>query len=68
MIEKAAHQSNKLRLQIHSSALIHKRKSLPSATTFPSRSTKAYSPTGSLDKLTRNNDVDFGICQDRFLQ
>ena len=46
--------------------LFSKINSLPSATSFLSRSPMAYNTTKTLDKLTCTDNVDFGKCQDRF--
>ena len=55
-----------MQLQNHSLILIHRNKSLLSATSFLSCSPMAYNATASLDKLTCADYVDFGKCQDRF--
>ena len=52
----------------HPLIFFHKNKSLPSATSIPSRSPMAYNTTASLDKLIFTDYVDFGKCQDRFGQ
>ena len=64
--EKHAYISYEMQLQNHSLTLIHKNKSLPSATSNLSRSPMAHNTTSSLDKLTSTDYVDFGKCQDRF--
>ena len=64
--QEIAYISNEMQLQNHSLTFIHKNKSLLSATSILSRSAIAYNTTGSLDKLTCNDYVDFGKCQDRF--
>ena len=66
MTKKDAYRSNEMQLQILSLTVIHKNKSLPSATSILSRSPIAYNTTASLDKLTCTDYVDFGKCQDRF--
>ena len=57
-----------MQLQNHSLAFIHKNKALLSATSILSRSPMAYNTTASLDKLTCTDYVNFGKCQDRFVQ
>ena len=64
--EKHAYISNEMQLQNHSLTFIHKKKSLPPATSILSRSPMAYNTTASLDKLTCTDYVDFGKGQDRF--
>ena len=64
--QKHAYIGNESQLQNPSLTLIHKNKSLLSATSILSRSHMAYTTTASLDKLTWTNYVDFGKCQDRF--
>ena len=64
--KKDAFISSEMQLQNHSLALIHKNKSILSATSILSRSPMANNTTASLDKLTFTNFVDFGKCQDRF--
>ena len=66
--QKDACISNGLQLQNHSSALSHKIKSFPSATSFLSRSPIAYNTTASLYNLTCTDCVDLGKCQNRFGQ
>ena len=68
MTKKHAYISNKMQLQNHSLTSIHKYKSLPSATSFLSRSPMAHNTTASLDKLNCTDYVDFRKCQDRFGQ
>ena len=68
MTEKNAYISNEMQLQNHRLILIHKNKSLLSATSFLSRSPMAYNTTASLDKLTCTDYVNFGNCWDRFGQ
>ena len=65
MIKKDAYKSNELQLQNHSSTFFNKNKSFLSATSILSRSPMADNTT-SLRKLTCNDYVDFGKCQDRF--
>ena len=64
--QKHAYISNGMQLQNHSSTFIHKNKPLLLATSFLSRSPRAYNTTASLDKLTFTDYVDFGKLQDRF--
>ena len=64
--QKHAYISNEIQLQNLSLNLIHKNKSLLSATSILSRSPMAYNATASLDKLTCADYVDFGKCQDTF--
>ena len=66
MTRKHACIKNDLQLQNQSLTLIHKNKSLPSATSIRSCSPMAYNTTASLDKLTCTDYVDFGKCQDKF--
>ena len=66
MIKNDAYISNDLQLKNHSLTLLHKNKSLPSATCILSRSPMAYNTTASMDKPTCTDYVDFGICHDRF--
>ena len=66
--QKHAYISNEIQLQNHFLTLIHKNKSLLSATSILSRSHMAYNTTASLDKLTCTDCIDFGKCQDRFGQ
>ena len=63
-----AYISNEIQLQTHILTLIHKNKSLLSATSVLSRSPLVYITSASLDKLTCTDFVDFGKCQDRFGQ
>ena len=55
-----------MQLQNNSLTSFYKNKSLLSAASILSRSPMAYNTTASLDKLTCNDYVDFGKCQDRF--
>ena len=68
MTKKHAYISNEMQLQDHFLILIHKNKSLRSATSFLSRSPMGYNTTASLDKLTCTDYVNFGNCRDRFGQ
>ena len=68
MTKKNAYISNEMQLQNHSLTFIDKNKSLLSATSILPRSPMAYNTTASLDKLTGTDYVDFGKCQDRFVQ
>ena len=54
--------------QNHPSTFFHRNKSLLSATSILSRSPMAYNTSGSLDKLTCIDYVDYGKCQGRFGQ
>ena len=60
MKKKDAFINKEMQLQNHSLTFIHKNKSLLSATSFLSRSPKAYNTTASLDKLSCTDYVDFG--------
>ena len=64
--QKHAYISNEIQLQNHFLTLIHKTKSLLSATSILSRSHMAYNTTASLDKLTCTDYADVGNCQDKF--
>ena len=64
MTKKDAVISNEMQVQNHSLTSFHKNKSLPLATSIPSRSTMAYITTASMDKIPRTDYVDFGKCQD----
>ena len=66
--KKDAYISSGMQLQNHSLTLIHKNKSLLSATSLLSQSPMAHNTTASLDKLTCTNYVDFGKSQDKFGQ
>ena len=68
MTKNDAFISNEMQLQNHSLTSIHKNKSLLSATSIISCSSKAYNTTASLDKLTCTDYVDFGKCEDRIGQ
>ena len=66
MTKKDAYISNERQLQNQSLTFFHKNKSLLSATSVLSRSSRAYNTTASLDKLACTSNVDIGKSQDRF--
>ena len=70
MIKREAYMSNNLRHQSHSLTSLLKNKSLLSAATILSRQPKptACKTIASLDKLTCNDYINCGNCQDRFGQ
>ena len=67
MTKRDAYISNEMQLKIVL-LLSFTKKSLLSATSILSPSPMAYNTTGSLDKLTCTDYVDFGKCQDIFGQ
>ena len=68
MTKTDAYISNKMHLQNHSLAFIHKIKTLALAASILSRSPMAYNTTATLDKLSCTDYLNFGKCHERFGQ